>query len=172
MPRVELGIQMDFGALPPKVNSGQNVLWPRLGPMLAAAAAWSKLAGELYSAAASYSSVISGLTGESWWDPASASMATAAEGYLAWMKATASQAEQAATQASAAASAFEAAFAATVPPPVIAANRALLRCWLQRISWEQTLQRSWQLKRSMPRCGPRTRQPCTGMPGPRPVPPR
>ncbi|WP_141769458.1 PPE domain-containing protein, partial [Mycobacterium tuberculosis] len=36
------------------------------------------------------------------------------------------QAEQAATQARAAAAAFEAAFAATVPPPLIAANRASL----------------------------------------------
>jgi PPE-repeat protein len=37
-----------------------------------------------------------------------------------------SQAEQTANQARAAAAAFEAAFAATVPPPVIAANRSLL----------------------------------------------
>ena len=116
---------MEFGALPPEVNSGRMYSGPGSGPMLAAAAAWSKLAGELYSAAASYSSVIAGLT-ESWRGPASASMATAAESYVAWMNATASQAEQTATQASAAASAFEAAFAATVPPPIIAANRALL----------------------------------------------
>jgi PPE-repeat protein len=117
---------MDFGALPPEVNSGRMYSGPGSGPMLAAAAAWSKLAGELYSAAASYSSVISGLTSESWRGPASASMATAAESYVAWMNAIASQAEQTATQASAAASAFEAAFTATVPPPIIAANRALL----------------------------------------------
>ena len=42
------------------------------------------------------------------------------------MNAAATQAQQAATQAEAAASAFETAFAATVPPPVIAANRAQL----------------------------------------------
>jgi PPE-repeat protein len=42
------------------------------------------------------------------------------------MGAAATQAEQAATQARAAASAFESAFAATVPPPIIAANRAQL----------------------------------------------
>jgi PPE-repeat protein len=42
------------------------------------------------------------------------------------MSATGAQAEQAATQAKLAAGAYEAAFAATVPPPVIAANRSLL----------------------------------------------
>ena len=42
------------------------------------------------------------------------------------MNATAGQAEQAATQARAAASAYETAFAATVPLPVIAANRTQL----------------------------------------------
>ncbi len=42
------------------------------------------------------------------------------------MNATAAQAEQAADQAKAAASAYETAFAATVPPPVIVANRTLL----------------------------------------------
>jgi PPE-repeat protein len=42
------------------------------------------------------------------------------------MNATAAQAEQAADQATAAASAYETAFTATVPPPVIVANRTLL----------------------------------------------
>jgi PPE-repeat protein len=117
---------MDFGALPPEINSGRMYSGPGSAPMLAAAAGWDQLSGELYSAAASYSSVISGLTGGSWKGPASASMAAAAATYVAWMAAAATQAEQAATQARAAASAFESAFAATVPPPLIAANRAQL----------------------------------------------
>jgi PPE-repeat protein len=117
---------MDFGALPPEINSGRMYSGPGSAPMLAAAAGWDQLSGELYSAAASYSSVISGLTGGSWKGPASASMAAAAATYVAWMGAAATQAEQAATQARAAASAFESAFAATVPPPLIAANRAQL----------------------------------------------
>jgi PPE-repeat protein len=117
---------MDFEALPPEINSGRMYSGPGSAPMLAAAAGWDQLSGELYSAAASYSSVISGLTGGSWKGPASASMAAAAAAYVAWMGAAATQAEQAATQARAAASAFESAFAATVPPPVIAANRAQL----------------------------------------------
>jgi len=53
-------------------------------------------------------------------------MAAAAAPYVAWMSATATQAEQTAAQAEAAAAAYDAAFAATVPPPVIAANRAQL----------------------------------------------
>jgi PPE-repeat protein len=117
---------MDFGALPPEINSGRMYSGPGSAPMLAAAAGWDELSGELYSAAASYSSVISGLTGGSWTGPASASMAAAAATYVAWLGAAATQAEQAATQARAAASAFASGFAATVPPPIIAANRAQL----------------------------------------------
>jgi PPE-repeat protein len=94
--------------------------------MLAAAAAWDGLAAELYSAATSYQSVVSRLTEGPWLGPASASMAAAAAPYVAWMSTTAAQAEQTATQAKAAAAAYETAFAATVPPPVIAANRSLL----------------------------------------------
>jgi PPE-repeat protein len=117
---------MDFGALPPEINSGRMYSGPGSGPMLAAAAGWDQLSAELYWAAAAYSSVISGLAGGSWLGPASASMAAAAATYVAWMGAAATQVEQAANQARAAASAYEAAFAATVPPPLIAANRAQL----------------------------------------------
>ena len=53
-------------------------------------------------------------------------MAAAAAPYVAWINTTGAQAEQAATQAKIAAGAYETAFAATVPPPVIAANRAML----------------------------------------------
>jgi PPE-repeat protein len=53
-------------------------------------------------------------------------MAAAAAPYVAWMNATAAQAEETGSQAKVAAAAYEAAFAATVPPEVIAANRALL----------------------------------------------
>ncbi|BBY00892.1 PPE family protein [Mycobacterium seoulense] len=53
-------------------------------------------------------------------------MAAAAAPYVAWINATGAQAEATGAQAKLAAGAYEAAFAATVPPPVIAANRALL----------------------------------------------
>jgi PPE-repeat protein len=94
--------------------------------MITAAASWDSLATEVSSAAGDYGSVISDLTSGPWRGPASTSMVAAAAPYVSWMNATAAQAEQAANQAKAAASAYETAFAATVPPPVIVANRTLL----------------------------------------------
>ncbi|WP_055367257.1 type VII secretion system ESX-5 target PPE26, partial [Mycobacterium tuberculosis] len=117
---------MDFGALPPEVNSVRMYAGPGSAPMVAAASAWNGLAAELSSAATGYETVITQLSSEGWLGPASAAMAEAVAPYVAWMSAAAAQAEQAATQARAAAAAFEAAFAATVPPPLIAANRASL----------------------------------------------
>lgn len=117
---------MEFGALPPEVNSARMYAGPGSAPMLAAAAAWDGLAGELSSAAEGYDTVVSGLAGEEWLGPSSASMAAAVAPYTAWMSAAAAQAQQTADQARAAAAAYQAAFAATVPPPVIAANRSEL----------------------------------------------
>jgi PPE-repeat protein len=117
---------MDFAELPPEVNSGRMYAGPGSGPMITAAASWDSVATEVSSAAGDYGSVISGLTSGPWRGPASTSMVAAAAPYVSWMNATAAQAEQAANQAKAAASAYETAFAATVPPPVIVANRTLL----------------------------------------------
>ncbi|MGH3597142.1 MAG: PPE family protein [Mycobacterium sp.] len=117
---------MDFGCLPPEINSARMYAGPGAGPMMAAAAAWNGLGAQLSTTAASYESVISMLTGEEWLGPASAAMAAAATPYVAWMNTTAAAAEHAAAQAMASAAAFETAFAMTVPPPVIAANRAQL----------------------------------------------
>ncbi len=117
---------LDFGVLPPEVNSARMYAGPGSGSMLAAATAWQELAAELNYAASNYRSVISGLTSGSWTGPSSVSMAAAAAPYVTWVDAVAAQAEQASAQATAAGSAYETAFAATVPPPVIAANRSLL----------------------------------------------
>ena len=117
---------LDFGALSPEMNSGRMYVGAGSGPLLEAAAAWDELAAELQSTAASYASTIQGLTAGPWTGPSSIALAAAAAPYVSWMSATGTQAEQAASQAKLAAGAYEAAFAATVPPPVIAANRALL----------------------------------------------
>lgn len=117
---------MDFGALPPEINSGRMYTGAGSGPMLAAAAAWDALAAELHSNAASYGATIQGVTVGTWHGPAATAMATAATPYVAWMTETAARAERAAAQAKLAAAAYETAFAATVPPPAVAANRALL----------------------------------------------
>ncbi|ETW24839.1 hypothetical protein MGAST_06030, partial [Mycobacterium gastri 'Wayne'] len=117
---------LDFGALPPEINSGRMYAGPGSGPMMVAAAGWDGLAAELSTAAAGYGSVITELTSSPWVGPASASMLAAAAPYVAWLNATAEQAEQAGMQARVAATAYETAFAMTVPPAVVAANRALL----------------------------------------------
>ena len=117
---------MDFLVLPPEVNSLRVHTGVGSGSMLAAVSAWDGLAAELRSAAASFGSVTSGLSGGSWQGPSSAAMAEVAAAYLAWLGSAAAQAEQAAAQARLAAGAFEAAFAATVHPAAVAANRAQL----------------------------------------------
>ncbi|MEM6106786.1 PPE family protein [Mycobacterium sp. 050272] len=117
---------LNFGALPPEVNSAKMYAGPGSGSMLAAAAAWNAIAAEMRSAASNYEAVIKSLVSEGWLGPASAKMAAALQPYLEWMSTTAAQAEQAGAQANAAAAAYEAAFAATVPPPLVTANRTLL----------------------------------------------
>ncbi|GAB3019185.1 PPE family protein [Mycobacterium bourgelatii] len=117
---------MDFGALPPEINSSLIYAGPGSAPMVAAAAAWNGLAAELNSASVAYETVITHLTGEEWLGPASASMAEAVTPYVTWMSNTASRAEQFATQATAAAAAYENALAAMVPPELVALNRAEL----------------------------------------------
>ncbi len=117
---------MDFGLLPPEINSARIYAGPGSGPMLAAAAAWDATAAQLESAASGYFSEISGLAGQTWLGPSSMRMAAAAAPYVAWLNSGAAQAVQTSAQAYAAAAAYEAAFAMTVPPPVIAANRGQL----------------------------------------------
>lgn len=121
---------LDFAQLPPEVNSALMYAGPGSGPMLAAAAAWEALAAELQTTASTYDALITGLADGPWQGSSAASMVAAATPQVAWLRSTAGQAEQAGSQAVAAASAYEAAFFATVPPPEIAANRALLMALL------------------------------------------
>src|ERR1700752_522782 len=117
---------MDFAALPPEINSGRMYAGPGSGPMMSAAGARGSLPADLYSTATSYQSVISGLTSGPWLGPTSVSMAAAVAPYVVLICTAAMQAEEVDARAKAAAAAYEAAFAMTVPPPLIAANRALL----------------------------------------------
>jgi len=117
---------IDYGALPPEINSARMYAGAGSGPMLAAAGAWDVLAEELSLTAAALDMTITDLTSGPWRGPSATAMATAALPFTTWFKTTAAQAELAASQAKAAAAAFEAAFAMTVPPPVVAANRAQL----------------------------------------------
>ncbi|OMC12025.1 hypothetical protein A5735_14325 [Mycolicibacter heraklionensis] len=117
---------MDYAALPPEINSARMYSGAGAAPMTAAATAWNSLGAELATTAAAYESVISRLADEEWRGAAATAMAAAARPYVAWLNATAAAAEHAAAQASASAAAYESAFAMTVPPAVVAANRAQL----------------------------------------------
>lgn len=117
---------MDYGAIPPEVNSARMYAGPGVGPMLSAAGAWNLLAAELRSAAVSFEWAVTGLVSQGWWGPSASAMTAAAEPYISWMSITAEQAEQTAAQAYAAADAYTSAYAMTVPPPAIADNRVML----------------------------------------------
>jgi PPE-repeat protein len=117
---------MDYAFFPPEFNSARMYSGPGSGSLMAAAGSWDSLSAELGTTAESYDSVLTSLTTLHWHGPASASMTAAATPYVQWLTATAQQTKQTAMQARAAAAAYEQAFAMTVPPPVIAANRAQL----------------------------------------------
>ncbi|WP_234782871.1 PPE family protein [Mycolicibacter sinensis] len=117
---------MDYGAVPPEINSARMYAGPGAGPMLSAAAAWNLLAAELRSAAVSFEWAVASLVSQGWWGPSASAMTTAAEPYISWMSITAEQAEQTAAQAYAAADAYASAYAMTVPPPAVADNRVML----------------------------------------------
>ncbi len=117
---------MDFGSLPPEFNSGKMYAGAGSGSILVAAEAWDSVAVDLYSAASSCQSVIWGLAFGQWVGASASLMGAAAAPYVAWLGATATQAELAANQARGAAVAYESAFAATVPPALILENRLQL----------------------------------------------
>ncbi|MCU0218463.1 PPE family protein, partial [Mycobacterium tuberculosis] len=87
-----------FSVLPPEINSLRMYLGAGSAPMLQAAAAWDGLAAELGTAASSFSSVTTGLTGQAWQGPASAAP------YAGFLTTASAQAQLAAGQAKAVAS--------------------------------------------------------------------
>jgi PPE-repeat protein len=117
---------IDFGALPPEINSTRMYAGPGPLSLTAAAVAWDGLAAELHGAASLYRTVIAGLTSQRWMGPSSLAMASAFAPYMAWMAGAAARAAETAGQARLAVEVYESAFAMTVPPPAVAANRAQL----------------------------------------------
>jgi PPE-repeat protein len=117
---------IDFGALPPEINSIRMYTGPGPLSLIAAAVAWDGLAAELHAASSCYRTVIAGLTTQRWMGPSSLTMASAFAPYMAWTAGAAARAAESAGQARLAVEVYEAAFAATVPPPAVAANRAQL----------------------------------------------
>ncbi|WP_070894713.1 PPE family protein [Mycobacterium tuberculosis] len=117
---------VDFGALPPEINSARMYAGPGSASLVAAAKMWDSVASDLFSAASAFQSVVWGLTVGSWIGSSAGLMAAAASPYVAWMSVTAGQAELTAAQVRVAAAAYETAYGLTVPPPVIAENRTEL----------------------------------------------
>lgn len=117
---------IDFGALPPEINSTRMYAGPGPLSLTAAAVAWDGLAAELHAASSCYRTVIAGLTSQRWLGPSSLAMASAFAPYMAWTAGAAARAAESAGQARLAVEVYEAAFAMTVPPPAVAANRAQL----------------------------------------------
>jgi PPE-repeat protein len=117
---------MSFSLIPPEINSALMFTGAGSGPLLEAATAWDSLAADLESTATQYQTVITNLTTGPWLGPSSAQMAAATAPYIAWLQGTAATAAQTGAQAKVAAAAYQSAYAAMVPLPEIAANRALL----------------------------------------------
>ncbi|CRH12655.1 PPE family protein [Mycobacterium tuberculosis] len=89
---------VDFGALPPEINSARMYAGPGSASLVAAAKMWDSVASDLFSAASAFQSVVWGLTTGSWIGSSAGLMAAAASPYVAWMSVTAGQAELTAAQ--------------------------------------------------------------------------
>ncbi|MEB3071228.1 PPE family protein [[Mycobacterium] vasticus] len=116
---------MSYSIFPPEINSGLIYTGPGSEPLLVAAAAWTALATDLSTSATSTHSVVANLA-STWTGAGSAAATTAVAPYVAWLEQASATAAQNAALATQAAGLFEGARAASVPPPVIAANRAML----------------------------------------------
>jgi len=114
---------MSFLTSPPEIISSLLHTGVGSGPMLAASSAWNGLAGELGSAAQSFSSLTSDLAAAAWQGPSSAAMMSTASQYTGVLSTVATQAETAAAQAQTMAGLYESAVAAAVHPAVVALNR-------------------------------------------------
>ena len=116
---------IDFGLLPPEVNSGRLWSGPGSAPMMTAAAAWATLSRGIYGTALSLQAVNADLA-TVWMGSSALAMSASVHRYTTWLIATATQAEATATQARAAAAAYESALQVAVPPELVLANRAQL----------------------------------------------
>src|ERR1700753_2160890 len=98
---------MSFSLIPPEINSALMALGAGSGPMLEAATAWDGRPADWESPATQYQTAITNLPTETWLGPSSAHMASAAEPYIAWLEATATEAAQTGGPAKAAAAAYQ-----------------------------------------------------------------
>ncbi|MBS9532142.1 PPE family protein [Mycobacterium sp. M1] len=116
---------MSFMLFPPEINSWMINTGPGAGPLLEAAAAWTAMAADLSSSATATHGVASDLPFV-WNSPASLVAESSIATHITSLQQAASAAAEMAQQATTAAALFQSAQAASVPPAVIAANRATL----------------------------------------------
>lgn len=116
---------MDFGTLPPEVNSTRIFAGPGTESLAVAAAGWAKLANGLLDSAEALVGLVSGLS-EHWQGPSSETMVAKMHHYVAQLINTSRIAKAAWVQANAAVRAYETARAAVVHPAIVATNRTQL----------------------------------------------
>ena len=117
---------VEYGILPPEINSARAYAGPQAAPLTAAAAAWQALSANLESNAVALNQALMALLAGGFQGPTSAMMATGGAENVRWLLQAATQAQATALAAEQAALAVEATHAGVVPPPVIEANRNLL----------------------------------------------
>jgi PPE-repeat protein len=117
---------IDFGALPPEINSARMHFGLGSATLESSAAAWQMLAAELGSSAAAFNAVTMALAAGPWTGPSSMTMVAASAPYVLWVMACAVQCEQAGIAATQAALAYEAARMGHIHPTIIAENRTEL----------------------------------------------
>ena len=125
---------IDFGVLPPEINSGRMYAGVGAGPLIEAAAAWQAIASTLMAAGAGMGAT----TGElmvSWLGPSSVMMGMSSTQFVEWVMQTAIQAEATAAAAMGAADAYATAFTATVPPVEVEANQTALAAAIGGLPW-------------------------------------
>jgi len=114
---------LDFGVLPPEINSGRMYVGDGAASLLSAAAGWQAIAAGLIAAAGGMGGVTAELVGSAWSGPSSAMMGMSSTQFVAWVLMTAARAEMSAMAALGAADAHATAFAATIPPPEVERNQ-------------------------------------------------
>jgi PPE-repeat protein len=116
---------MEFTILPPEVTSALIHSGPGSESLIQAATAWQQLGRQLEESASAYNSALAPLVGV-WQGPSAAAMTESVEPYLAWLRSTAQQCQQAASSTEAAVAAFNSVSAAVVPLAQVKANRTRL----------------------------------------------
>lgn len=113
---------MDYALLPPEVNSGRMWAGPGAGSLHAVAVAWDEMAANFYDAAGTYATMLANLA-MSWRGPSATKMTAAATHFVAWLTASAAEAERAGQHARLFAAAYEIAHLMTVPLAEVLTNR-------------------------------------------------